>query len=358
MSNKKEKKVINDKSKKSLGEGVTVEPQDQEHMHLKHIMHSPALVDVYLDVSDDDGSSFGYNEVEESVKSFINEFKDKELHEIDKPAVVISQLQSLHSIYYTTLERVGNITDGIQTKSGIRRGMLLNIEKRLLRKDGRQWIDHYAQTYGKKSLRSAQDYMALARTPNIIRYSVFGKERLMAGLRAIKALKIESDDPMATLLDLYNISFNPENSRNEETMMDLKLGIDFAVAITKIKSAEQKEEIELGVNFDHIKTLLGDGVAINNDFIKDLFIIKNDGRDVNCHLEGLIAGTGNGDELLPHIKKLNELPKIVAGLKGTVECIRQHDELVGRVEQGNINDLEQCISDLKNLVQVDMITDK
>ena len=341
----------------NLPETVTEEPQDAEHMHLQHIIHSPALVDVYLAVSDDNGYLLGDDKLEKDVKFFINEFKDKELHEIDKPAVVISQVQSLHRIYSARLERVGNITDGIQTKSGIRRGELLNIEKKLLRIKGKQWVAHYTQTYGKRSLRSAQDYMALARTPSIIRYAVFGKERLMEGLRATKALEIDTADPMATLFEQYDIAFNPENSQSEETMMDLKLGIDCAVAITKIKKAEQKNETELGVNHDHVKRLISDGVSVNNDFINDLFIINGDGRDVNRHLEGLTGGGGNGDEMLPHIKKLNELPQLVAGLKGTVESISQHVELVNRVEQSYIDDLERCISDLKNLVQNGVVTD-
>jgi hypothetical protein len=341
-----------------LPEGVTAEPRNEEEMHMDYIKHSPLLVDVYLPVSDDKGYLLGDEKLEEDMKSFIKEFKDKEIHEIDEPAVVLSKLRSLHNAYCSRLERAEDITEGIQTKSGIRRGMLLRIEKKLLRKKGKQWVVHYTETYGKKSLRSAQDYMALARIPNIIRYSFIGKERCMECLRAIKALGIEGDDPMAVFFELYNIAFDPKKSQNEETMQDLKLGIDCAIAITRIKKAEQKNEVELGIEPDYVKKLIGDRVAINNDFIKDLFIIKGDGRDVNHHLEGLIGETGNVDELLPHIKKLNELPKIVAGLKDTVESIRQHDELVDRVEQDNINDLEQCISDLKDLVQVDMITDK
>jgi hypothetical protein len=337
---------------------VTDEPQHEEHMHLKHIAHSPALIDIYLAVSDDDGNFLGDSKLEEEVKSFINKYIDKEPNEIDKPAVVISQLRSLYRNYSAKLERAENITDGIKTKSGIRRGMLLNIEKKLLRKKGEQWVVHYTETYGKKSLRSAQDYMALARIPNIIRYSVFGKERLMEALRAIKVLEIKSDDPMATLFEKYNIAFNPENSRSKETMKDLKLGIDVAVAITKLKKAELKEESELGIDPDYVKKLIDGGITVNNDFVKDLFIIKSDGRDVNRHLEDLIREDGEGDELLPHIKKLNELPKIVAELKGTVESINQHMELAVRVKQDDIIDLEQCISDLKNLAQVDTITDK
>jgi hypothetical protein len=60
MSNKKENNKVENgvtegKNQNALREGVTPEPQDQEHMHLKYIQHSPDMVDVYLAVSDDKG---------------------------------------------------------------------------------------------------------------------------------------------------------------------------------------------------------------------------------------------------------------------------------------------------------------
>jgi hypothetical protein len=179
----------------------------------------------------------------------------------------------------------------------------------------------------------------------------------MGSLRAIKALKIKSADPMATLFEQHDITFNPKNSQGEKTMMDLKLGIDCAVAITKIKKAEENKEVDLGVNPDHIKRLIGDGIAVNNAFINDLFEINSEGRDVNSHLEGLCGDSGDGDEMLPHIKKAAALPKLVEGLKGTVESIRQHSALVGRVEPDYINDLENCVTELKNLVQNGSVTE-
>ena len=220
-------------------EGVIEEPRNDEEMHLKFIKHSPSVVYDYLAVSNDGGEFLNDTQLEESVTAFINEYKDKELCDLDKPAVVISHLRSIQKVYCERIERAGTIANGILTKYGIRRGMLLIIEKKLLRMKGKQWVEHYTETYGKKNLRTAQDYMALARTPNIIRYAVFGKERLMEGLRAIKALEIESDDPMATLLDQYHIPFTPENDQSEETMMELKQGIDYAVAVTKIKKMEE-----------------------------------------------------------------------------------------------------------------------
>ncbi|MEE4246749.1 MAG: hypothetical protein V2I33_15160, partial [Kangiellaceae bacterium] len=237
-------------------------------------------------------------------------------------------------------------------------GMLLIMEKKLLRMKGKQWVEHYTETYGSRSLRYAQDYMALARTPNIIRYAVFGKERLMEGLRAIKALEIESDDPMATLLEQYQIQFTPENDQSEETMMELKQGIDYAVAVTKIKKAEEKEEVDLGIEPDQVKKLIASGFSVNNGFIKDLFIINEDEEgDLQSHLAKLIGEDGELDDMLPHIKKLNELPKFVAGIKGAVEIVTQHSRLMSRLDPTFITDLETCVTNLRNLNLNGSVTD-
>jgi hypothetical protein len=343
-------------TKTQLPEGVTEEPRNEEEMHMKYIKDSPLLVDVYLSVSNDNGCLLGDEKLEETVKSFIKEFKDKEIHELDKPAVVLSQLRSLVNIYYERLKRAGYITDGIQTKSGIRRGALLNIEKRLVRKDGKDWVAHYIDTYCKRSLRSAQDYMALARTPNIIRYAFIGKERCMECIRAIKTLKIESDDPVGLFLEKYHIAFDPENSQDEETMTDLKLGIDSAIALTRIEKEEQQVGIELQIDPDYIKKLIENGIAINNAFIDDLFIIKGEDHDVIEHIKSLIGEDGNEDSLLSHIKKLNAFPRHITGLKNTIDSINEHGELVNRIEQDQINDLEQFITELKNLVQNGAVT--
>lgn len=300
--------------------------------------------------SDGIGMIWDDTSLEAEVVSFINEYQTKELHELDKPAVVLSKLRALYKIYNAKMSRTESITDGMLTKHGIQKGMLLNIEKKFLRMAGQQWTDHYIQTYGPKSLRSAQDYMALGRIPKIIDYAVIGKERLMKSWRAIKLLEIESDDPMATFLEKYNIPFNPEDLHNEEAMMDLKSGIDSAVAFTKIEKAEQRNGSELGVNPDLFKKMIELGMKVDSGLINDLFIINKENRDVTRHLESLCGNGGDGDEMLPHIKKLNALPNLIAGLKETVESITKHSALAGRVEQDSIDDLENCVADLKNLV--------
>ena len=214
----------------NLPNGVTPEPQDAEHMHLKYIKCSPALVDVYLTVSDDQGQSLGDTDLETQVKAFIDRYKDKKVGEIENTDTVIEELKLLYGRYSILVNKSDAISNGIVTKYRIRQGMLLNIEKKLLSKNGKQWVEYFNQTYGPKHLRSAQDYMALARTPNIIRYAVYGKERLMEILRAIRELKIKDDDPIAAFLEQYSIPYNPEDPQSEETLMGLKVEIDFAIA--------------------------------------------------------------------------------------------------------------------------------
>jgi hypothetical protein len=323
----------------------------------KFINGAPSFAYVNSAVYKDNGELLDDTELESEVTSFIDEYQRKELYELDKPALVLSKLRSLYKIYNAKISMVKSINDGIATKYGIRKGMLLNIEKNLLRMEGKQWIVHFTQTYGQKSLRTAQDYMALGKIPNIINYATLGKERLMGALRAIKTLNIEDPDPIAALFQHCGISFNPDEVQFEDTMMDLKMGIDYAVAISKIKKAEEIKEVDLGVNPDQIKKLISDGKAVNSGLINDLFEIKSEGRDVNSHLDGICGDSANGDEMLPHIKKLNGLPKLIAGLKETVESITQHNALVGRVEPDYINDLENCVADLKNLVESRSVTE-
>jgi hypothetical protein len=343
------KKTTN--SKQEIRDGVKREPSNEEELHLKYIEHSPALLDVYLAVSDDKGEFFGDVDLESEVINFINEYHNKESHEVHRRAVVLSNLRTLYVNYSSKIDKAANISNGIVTKQNIRKGMLLNIEQNLLKKTkNSEWIKHYTETYGKTSLRSAQDYMALARTPNIIRYAFLGKERLMESLRSINSLKIDGEDPMASFLDTFNVLFDPDNKGNMNKIAELKTDVDYAVALCKIKAAEAKKEIDLGYDPSLIKNLIGDSVKISNGFIEDLFTLKKETGDVNQHLQSLCSNDGNGgDETLPKIKKVFGFAKLVGNLKDAIEYFRQNETLVTRIEEEKIEDLESCVAELKTL---------
>ena len=340
-----------------FAEGVIEEPRNNEEMHLKYIKHSPSLVDVYLAVSDDNGQLMDDQELEGSVTTFIETYKSIKVGDVPDAETVVKELQALYQTYSTRINRADSISEGVITKYRIRQGMLLNIEKKLLRKKGKQWITHFNNTYGDKGLRSAQDYMALGRTPNIIRYAVYGKERLMEILRAIKELDIDTEDPIASFLDHYSIPFNTDDPDSDEKMVQLKWQIDTAVAMTKIQKAEFKKEINLDLNPDLVKKMVEHGIKVENGLIKDLFIIKKANGDVNSHLEDLYLNGGKGEEVLGQIKSVAGLPKIAAGLKDTVNYILENVELAESIDSETVKELEKWVLELKGIVENGIITE-
>jgi hypothetical protein len=338
-------------SKFNFPENVTEEPRNDEEMHLKYIKHSPAMVDVYLAVSDDDGALLDDRDIERKVILAIKEYGSKKVDDVPNAERVVQEIQALSRQYNKRINRRDSIFGGATTKYRIREGMLLNIEKKLLKKDKKQWVTHFNATYGEKRLRSAQDYMKLARTPNIIRYAVYGKEILMEILRSITILGIESADPIGAFLDHYNIPFDAENPDNKNTMIELRWEIDYAIAMTKIKKAENKNDFKLGVEEDLIRKLINLGVKIDNGLIKDLIIIKKADGNINEHLEDLYLSGGDGNAQLPQIKRVTGLPRLVEGLKDTVKYVEENDTLVSRIERTTIEDLELCVTQLKSIIE-------
>jgi hypothetical protein len=340
-----------------FAEGVIEEPRNEEEMHLKYIKHSPSLVDVYLAVSDDEGKLLDDEELNVSVTTFIETYKAVKVGDVPDAEAVVKELQALYQTYSTKISRADSISEGVITKYRIRQGMLLNIEKKLLRKKDKQWITHFNNTYGDKGLRSAQDYMKLGRTPNIIRYAVYGKERLMEILRAIKELDIDTEDPIASFLDHYSIPFNTDDPDSDEKMVQLKWQIDTAVAMTKIHKTELKKELELGLNPDLVKKIVENGIKVENGLIKDLFIIKKANGDVNSHLEDLYLNGGKGDGMLGQIKSVTGLPKLAAGLKDTVTYILENVALAERIDTETVQELEKWVLELKGIVENGIITE-
>jgi hypothetical protein len=329
---------------------VTPEPQHKEHMHLKYIDHSPALVDVYLAVSDDDGSAHGNKPLEEAVIKFTEQYMDKDPAEIEDPEAVLAELHQLYEDYSKQINRCDSIFGGYVTKYRIRQGMLLLIEKKLLKMDGRKWMDHFAKTYGLKHLRSAHDYMALAKEPNIIRYAVFKKARLVEILRAIKALGIEGDDRVAAFLNRFKVIYNPEDSDNEEMLDKLRTEIDVAIAAAKVQTAEEKHDIKLGVKTDLIKTLIVQGIEVENGLIRDLVIIKKNGGNVNKHLKDLCGSKGSQPACLENTKRVEGLARLVAGISSTVEYLKDHRDVIEMITQDQVAALEAHVQELKALV--------
>lgn len=132
------------------------------------IYDDSSLADITLSVLSDNGRSIDDVKMENKVISLISELRNKEITDLEKPGVALSDLRSLYKFYDEKTVRTENINSGTSTRHGILKAMILISEKRLLRMKGKQWVVHYKTTYGEKGLRSAQHYIALAQIPNIL----------------------------------------------------------------------------------------------------------------------------------------------------------------------------------------------
>jgi hypothetical protein len=134
-------------------------------------------------------------------------------------------------------------------------------------------------------------------------------------------------------------------------LLGLKVEIDHAIAMTKIKKVERKNNLEFSLDTELLKRLIGLSNKVDNGLISDLLIIKKAGGDVNQHLEDVYISGGNGHHLLEPIKKVTGFPRLVADFKSTVDYIREHSDLADRIESSQIDELERYISDLKEFVE-------
>lgn len=340
-----------DKSKETtLPESVTPEPQDDEHMHLGLIQDAPSLIDVYLAVSDDTGNLHGATDLEQEVKDFCERYKNVNKEKLENPQFLLQETKNLSNRYASVINRSEKITAGITTKYLIRLCMIFSIEKIVVRKLGLNWTDWFEENHKIMSLRSAQDYMALAKIPGIIKYAFLGKERLLEIIRVTKGSK--SEDPVGDYLQDHGVVFDPACD-DPQILKELKFEIDTVIAMIKIASVEQQREIDLETDVDLIRRMIGQGIKVENSIIRDLVIIKENGGDPNQYLESRYIGGGAEASIITSTKKLRSIPKLIAILKSTVDYIKENSELASQINPEQIEVLENQTSELKALMDED-----
>jgi len=221
-------------------------------------------------------------------------------------------------------------------------------QKRLLKKinPDKNWVEWFNETYGPSNLRSAQDYMRLANTPNIIRYSVFGKERLMEILRAVTPYG-SAEDPIGTFLSKHGFIYNPEG---ETSMDDWRSNIDTAIAMEKIKQAEKKQDLELGLSFEQVKKLIDNNVPVESRVINNMVIIKEAGGSVAEYIDISILGKGSQNIQIERVEKQESVQRISKKLKEIVEFYTKETDAIFEINVTAINDLRQSLDALTALL--------
>ncbi len=328
---------------------VTAEPQHPEHLHMALLGNSAPLRDVYLKVSDDTGQFFEKKELEDEMIEFTNQAKAlTRKGSIEAINLLLPQLIAISKSYNRQINFAVNVSNGILVKHQIRLGCVYNYQKRLLRKvsPDMDWIEWFNQKYGASNLRSAQDYMRLASTPNIIRYAVFGKERLIEILRAIPSFA-SGDDPIGAFLAKYGFTYNPEG---ETSMDDWRSSIDAAIAMEKIRQAEKKEDLDLELSFDQVKKLIDNNVPVESKVINNMVIIKEAGGNVAEYIDTAILGKGGGNIQIERVEKLESVQRISKKLKEIVEFYTKETDAISEINVLAINDLRQSIEALTALL--------
>ena len=352
--------VIDNKKLQSLNEttvaqpiieqsDITEEPQNEEHLHMSLLGASASLRDLYLKVSDDAGQFFGKQELENEMIEFTRQAKElTKKGSIEAINLLLPQLIEISKSYNRQINFAENVSNGILVKHQIRLGCIYNYQKRLLKKVSptKEWIEWFNHNYGASNLRSAQDYMRLAKTPNIIRYAAFGKERLLEILRAIPSFA-SSDDPIGSFLAKYGFTYNPEN---ENFMEDWRSSIDAAIAMEKIKQVEKNRELELEISFDQVKKLIDNNVPVDSKIINNMVIIREADGNLADYIETVVLGKKSQNIQIERVEKQESVQRISKKLKEIVEFYTKETDAISEINVATIDDLKQSIEALINLL--------
>jgi hypothetical protein len=328
---------------------ITDEPQTEEHLHMKLLGESAPLKALYINISDDAGQFFGNMNLEEKMIDFLGQSKTLARNgSAEAIKQMMPQLIAVSKAYQRQINFATNVSNGILVKHQIRLGNIFLYQKRLLKKTNPEmdWTEWFNKTYSSSNLRSAQDYMRLAKTPNIIRYAVFGKERLIEILRAITSFA-SNDDPIGAFLSKYGFIYDPEG---ETSMDDWRSNIDAAIAMEKIKLAEKKEDLNLELSFDEVKKWVSSNGPLDSKVINDMIIIKEADGNVKDYLETSVLANGRQNIQIERSEKKESVQRISKKLKEIVEFYTKDTSALSEINVSAVNDLKQSVESLITLL--------
>jgi hypothetical protein len=325
-----------------LPENVTIEPQEEEHMHLKHISDSSSLVRAYLPVSDDQGQLLGDLDLERQVKEFCDRYKD--LSAVNEPDPVIREAKELVTRYTLRVNFVENSLRGTITKYRIREGMLFNIMKELLKQKDINWMGWFKRNFNQREFRSVSDYMKLAGTKNIIRYAVFGKERLLQLLRQLSDEQKEQEDPIGAFLEENGIEFNPEQETDDR---ELRIEADIAINMRKLHKVEITE-----IPRELVEALVRNGRDLEKSHIEELKRAQQvPDKDVVEYMKTIIDKNGKPEPIMTPARKAEGFKKTADRFLKAVDTALGDREYVLQLDRGTYDLLKQKVLDLERLIQ-------
>ena len=263
-----------------LPPGVTEKPRGPEEMDLSKVPGYQPWLRAYLPVSDDEGEFLGDKVLEALVKAKNHELDLTDLTKAANRKELIDMLVDLIKRYGGKINIADSISRGHTTKYKIRLGMLFNHLKVLVMSFAFEWTAWFNLKFDKRQFRSIQIYMQLAKVPNIIRYAVFGIERLLEIYRQLD--DFTGDDPFGDFLAKHGIDFDP---RAEFDPVEMKLKTDIAIGMKKLSNAGLEE-----IPQEKIEALVRQGREIETKHIDYLKAIQEAKGDIKLHMDKILAG--------------------------------------------------------------------
>ncbi len=325
----------------NLPANVTVEPQHPEHMSLDLIKDSPDLLGPYLDVSDDEGQLLGDVDLEKEVIVFCDRYKNVDYKKIDNFEQVLEEIKALNTKYGMQINKVENTIGGIICKYRIREGMIFNIEKAITDEIGWVWKKWFIKNYEPTHFRSISDYMRLAKIPNVIRYSVYGKEGLLQIGRQIGDFEGKLD-PIGDFLIDNDVDFDVYAETDPK---ELKIQTDIVINYKKL----EKEELDI-IPVEKVEALVRNGKDLMPKHISDLKLLKDHGSDCLSYMDEIVASDGSPEPIMTPDKKAKSFRGVVDRFMKAAETAFADSEYLGEIDRQFFDEFKQKFLELERRI--------
>ena len=348
--------------KEQIVTNITIEPQGPEQTSLESFKASPKeTVEAYIKVSDDNGIILGDMDMEEKAQQYCQMLSGEISDEDAKDITTKGKDFCLE--YFTKINFADHSVNGIITKYRLRWGMMLLLQKKALKQMDRsnRWEVWFSENYPDEHKRSAQDYMRLAKIPNIIAFAVLGKDRLMALSRLLEAEfgkdlsgAKDSADPLGEYLRLYKINFD---FNKVGTMDDEELAkIDFLYLKKRLQDfADNKglkvEDLNISdeVLLNTVKSL---SRPLTNAHFNNMLMVKQAGGNVDTYLKNMLLSSGTTTPPEIYFRdQVNKLPSIVNLFASILEYLGSDETASSAIDLETIEALEAKIQSLKEKIE-------
>ena len=324
-----------------LPPGVTEAPRNEEEMDLGFIRDKASLVKAYLAVSDDQGELLGDMDLESEVIHFNTIEQKFEKEKVNDPEAMLLEVKELATRYAGQINFGISVGEGIFTKHRLRFGGLLNLQRRLVKMTGQNFIPWFHENYGKTKLRSGEDCMKLAKIPGIIKYSVFGFERLKQIHSVIKGSY--SDDPIGKFLTDNGIEFDPAVEAAD--LNDIKVGIKTALDMEMLEKKGLSE-----ITRDRVGTLNEMGVDVKKH-MRDLLLLKKNEVDPNSQIDILISNGGKAEPVMTTERRVEHFNKTASVLIKSTEEALEDAGFVSQIKETLLSELKAIVSKVEEQLE-------